>query len=87
MNEHGHGQLIHSGPAAIVGSLDFVFRRPRSFFAMATRDSVVLELSHEAQEHMAWDSPHANAIFQEIMLKSSLTATAQAVTALEHGVS
>jgi CRP-like cAMP-binding protein len=87
MNRQGRVRLIHSGPASVVGSLDFVLGRRRSFFALATRDSVILELSREAQERMARNNPHANALLQEIMLKSSLTATAQALTALERAIS
>jgi CRP-like cAMP-binding protein len=86
MNRQGRVRLIHSGPSAVIGSLDFVLSRPRSFVALATRDSVVLELSREAQEQMARENPYAHGLLQEIMLKSSLTATAQALTSLERAV-
>lgn len=75
INEQGQqGQLIQSGPAALVGSLDFVFHRPRTFFAIATRDSVVLMLDRASLQRMASERPLVHACVLELMLRASLTA-------------
>ena len=83
---HGRGrvQIVEAGPGAVIGGLDYTLSRRRSFQCLVTADATVMYMSRSSQQQMARQDAPAMAALQQMMLRSSLLTTAQALAMFEN---
>jgi CRP-like cAMP-binding protein len=82
----GKVRLAQAGPGSLIGTLDFVLRRPRSHQCLAVTDGHAVVLSRDKYARMARDDPHVHSLVQQMMLRSSLLTTATTQQAMERAV-
>lgn len=80
----GRLQIVEAGPGAVIGGLDYTLSRKRSFQCLVTADATVMHLSRFAQQRMAHSDSSALAALQQMLLRSSLVTTAQALAMFEN---
>lgn len=85
-DNHGRGrvQIVEAGPGAVIGGLDYTLSRKRSFQCLVTADATVMYLSRSSQQRMARLDAPAMAALQQMLLRSSLLTTAQALAMFEN---
>lgn len=79
-------RLAQAGPGSLIGTLDFVLRRPRSHQCLAVTDGTACMLPRQRYARMARDDPHVYSLVQQMMLRSSLLTTATTQQAMERAV-
>lgn len=75
---------MEAGPGAVIGGLDYTLSRRRSFQCLVTADATVMYMSRSSQQQMARQDAPAMAALQQMMLRSSLLTTAQALAMFEN---
>jgi hypothetical protein len=86
LHYQGKVRIIQAGPGSVIGEVDWVLRRPRSFQCLAVSKATVMCLSRAAHERMARSHPHANVMLLQMLLRSSMLSTLHAMHALEQAV-
>jgi hypothetical protein len=86
LNYQGKARIFQVGPGSVIGEMDWVLRRARTFQCLAVSKATVLCLSRTAHERMAQSHPHANSMLLQMLLRSSMLSTAHAMHALEQAV-
>eukprot|EP01023_Acetabularia_acetabulum_P049289 TRINITY_DN5257_c0_g2_i2.p1 TRINITY_DN5257_c0_g2~~TRINITY_DN5257_c0_g2_i2.p1 ORF type:complete len:544 (+),score=84.96 TRINITY_DN5257_c0_g2_i2:163-1794(+) len=74
---------IRYGPGGVLGDMDFVIHRPRSFNAKCETACKVYSISREQQDLMRQNSPQLLNILQTIILRSASLSASHALEALE----
>ncbi|PRW58410.1 sulfate transporter [Chlorella sorokiniana] len=76
-------RVFKYGPGGLFGELDFFLQRPRSFTAVADRDSSAWCIDRRAFETMAKSDPSSLVLLETIVLRSTCLSAAHALEALE----
>eukprot|EP01024_Parvocaulis_polyphysoides_P040132 TRINITY_DN36467_c1_g2_i1.p1 TRINITY_DN36467_c1_g2~~TRINITY_DN36467_c1_g2_i1.p1 ORF type:complete len:243 (+),score=21.01 TRINITY_DN36467_c1_g2_i1:1-729(+) len=74
---------IRYGPGGVLGDMDFVIQRPRSFNAKCETPCILYSISREQQDLMRQYSPYLLNILQTIILRSASLSASHALEALE----
>eukprot|EP01026_Neomeris_dumetosa_P077567 TRINITY_DN83766_c0_g1_i2.p1 TRINITY_DN83766_c0_g1~~TRINITY_DN83766_c0_g1_i2.p1 ORF type:complete len:191 (-),score=13.02 TRINITY_DN83766_c0_g1_i2:962-1534(-) len=81
--ERSFHKTIRYGPGGVLGDMDFVIQRPRSFTAKCETDCILYSLSREQQDLMRKQSPELLNILITIILASASLSSSYALEVLE----
>jgi SulP family sulfate permease len=76
-------RVLRFGPGGIVGDLDFMLQRPRSYSAVCERAAVAWVLPRAGFERLAAEAPQVLVLLQTVMLRLNCLSATHALAALE----
>lgn len=83
LQPHHAERTIRVGPGSILGDVDFVLQRPRSFTAAVDAGGCAWRVTRQAFAAMSERDPASLALLQQIVLRSTSLSAAHALEALD----